>query len=427
MFGPYRKRKNPLYILTSIVIILLLAVVTGSVAILAAGVLIVLVVFYPLFSFLWDRLYGLEDIADQVFHAHTDDGWNIAMHFHRPRYPKPGAYPVILSHGIAVNKFGVDMDRAHSLAYFLKQNGYPVFVLSLRGVGKSYHSSRYGYRDFCFDDIVENDVPAVIQKVKQLTGTPRVNWIGHSMGAMIAYGFLGRQLPGHESISTLTSLGGPGRIDHARTTIWGALSKYPWLSQMLDLKFGAQVVSPITGRFITPIEELVYNKEVVNSATIRRMMKNGVENIAPGLALQFIDWIKSGNEFTKDGSYNYRDSFPKITLPALFIAGARDHIASRDVVKFAFDKTASKAKEFHVMGREEGIPVDYCHTGLVLGDRAVLDVFPIILDWLNTYGCEVKKIYFWKVIYNKFKNRRRQKKTNVRKQQDRKYRDVISS
>ena len=165
MFGPPTKRRNPFYIITSIVLIMVLAVVTGSAALVIASILVVLVVFYPFFFYLWEKIYGLEDIADQVFHAHTDDGWNIAMHFHRPRYPRPGAYPVILCHGIAVNKFGVDMDRGHSLAYFLKQNGYPVFVLSLRGVGKSYHSYKGGYRDFGFDDFVKFDAPAVVARV----------------------------------------------------------------------------------------------------------------------------------------------------------------------------------------------------------------------------------------------------------------------
>jgi len=408
--GAFRKRKNPLYILSSILIILVVAALIGGAAVIAAVVLIILVLFYPVFQIFWVKLYGLEDIADQVFHAHTDDGWNIAMHFHRPRYPKKGAYPVIFSHGIAVNKFGVDLDRAHSLAYFLKQNGYPVFVLSLRGVGKSYHSSRYGYRDFSFDDIVEYDVAAVIRKAKELTGSPKVNWVGHSMGGMIMYGFLGRKIAGHEDVASFTAIGSPGRLDHARTSIWGAISKYPWMSQMLDLKFGAQVVSPITGRFITPIEELVYNKEVVSSTTIRRLMKNGVENIAPGLSIQFTDWIKSGKEYTKDGSFNYRDSFKEIKIPSLFLAGARDHIAIRESVRFAFENTGSKIKELKIMGQEGGFPVDYCHTGLVLGDRAPLDIFPQVLEWLDTYGCEKKKMFFISKIVQKIKARGKKKK-----------------
>jgi pimeloyl-ACP methyl ester carboxylesterase len=391
LLGPQRKRKSPIYIFTSIVAISLLAVMIGGVAILAAAVLLLMALFYPLFLSLWDRIYGAEDIADQVFYAHTEDGWNISMHFHRPENPKPGAYPVIVAHGIAANKYSVDMDRAHSIAYFLKQHGYPVFVINLRGVGKSYHQSRTRFRDFSFDNIVEQDVPAVIRTVRRLTGAPRVNWIGHSMGGMIMYGFLGRRLPGSEDVASFVALGSPGRIDHARRTLWGMITRYPWMNDILDFRFGAQVISPLSGRFGTPVEELIFSKENMSSLTIRRMMKNGVENISRGLARQFIQWIRTGSELSMDGSFNYREGLQNITAPTLFISGSRDHIAIPESVRYAYERAASPHKRYVELGRELGLPADYCHLGLSLGDRAVQEVFPLALEWLDEHGREHRK------------------------------------
>ncbi|MCB1325817.1 MAG: alpha/beta fold hydrolase [Spirochaetales bacterium] len=411
-----KKRKNPFFILTSVLLLVLVAFAAGSAAILFALLLLVLVLFYPVFLLIWDRLYRAQDIADQLFYAHTTDGWNIAMHFHRPPYPQPGAYPVILSHGIAVNKYGVDMDETHSLAYFLKQNGFAVFVLSLRGVGKSYHASRFGYQDFCFDDIVENDVPAVIAKARELTGAPKINWVGHSMGAMIAMGFMGRELPGHEDIAAFVSLGGPGRIDFAKSSIWGKIRRYPWMNELMDLKFSAQAISPLTGRLNTPIEELVYNRNNISPATIRRLMKNGIENISHGLARQFIDWMNTGEETTRDGSENYRDSLANIRAPALFLAGTRDHIAVPESVRFAYEQASSKRKDYKLLGTEQGCKVDYCHTGLALGDYAVDDVFPLVLDWLNRYGRERGSRNIFARIVRRVRRRRRKRREerNVR-------------
>lgn len=414
MFGPIRKRKSPLYIATSIVLIVILAIAAGSAAVVIAILVLLTVLFYPLFLVIWDKLYGVEDIADQLFYAHTDDGWNIAMHFHRPTYPRVGAFPVILSHGIANNKYGVDMDHSHSLAYYLKQHGFPVFVLSLRGVGKSYHASRYGYRDFNFDDIVQSDVPAVIRKARELTGAPKISWVGHSMGAMVAYGFMGRKLDGHEDIAAFVSLGGPGRIDHARRTIWGALSSYPWVNEILDFKFGAQVISPLTGRFTTPVEELIYSKDNVNSRTVRRLMKNGIENISQGLARQFMDWIKTNRETTVDGSHDYREGLRNIKTPSLYLSGARDHIAVPESVKFVHDQSTSKHKEYVMLGRESGSEVDYCHTGLVLGDRAIQDVFPRVLAWLETHGREKRGRNVFARIIRRVQKRREHRRERRR-------------
>jgi pimeloyl-ACP methyl ester carboxylesterase len=409
LFGPIKKRKDPLTILLSIIIILVCTFLAGTAALVMAAVLAVLVLFYPFFLYWWDKLYGTRDIADQLFYAHTDDGWNIAMHFHMPRYPKPNAFPVILSHGIAVNKFGVDLDESHSLAYFLKQNGYPVFVLSLRGVGKSYHSSKTRYRDFNFDDIVMYDVPAVIRRVRELTGAPKVNWVGHSMGSMIMYGFLGRQLDGHEDIASFTVLAGPGKLEHAKTTIWGAMAHMPWLPRVLDMKFGAQIISPLTGRFLTPIDNMVYDSENISRVTIRRLMKNGIENIGVGLIHQFLDWIKSGVEHTRDGSFNYRDGFKNIKVPVMFLAGSRDHIAPAESVKFAYDLCGSKVKEYHVLGKQTGFKCDYCHTGIVLGDHARDEVYPMVRDFLDVYGGVKRRRNFVKAFFARLKRKRRQK------------------
>ena len=345
-----------------------------------------LFLFSPFFVYFWDKIFGVSDLADQLFYARTDDGWKIAMHYHEPENPLPGAFPIVLSHGILVNKFCLDMDHRHSLAHFLKKNGYPVFVVSLRGTGESYHISRSGYRDFSFDDIIENDIPAVIRTVKELTGAPGVNWVGHSMGAMIACGFLGRKLPGHEDINSLISIAGPGKVDHVRNTAWGPLTRYPGFNRALNIRFSTQAIVPITGLLLTPVENVVYSKENLTSKTIRRLMKNGIENIAPGLFKQFSSWVQTGDETTVDGTFNYRDGQKNITAPSLFIAAPLDKIAPPDSVKYTYEVVSSKEKSYLLMDRRNGCSADYCHVGLVLGERSEQDVFPWILDWLNLHG-----------------------------------------
>ena len=389
---------------------MVLALAAGGLAIVLAAFLVVLILFYPFFFKLWEKIYGLSDLADQLFFAPTEDGWHIALHFHRPNYPRPGAYPVVVVHGIAANKYTVDMDRGHSLAYFLKQNGFPVFAISLRGCGKSHHNSKYGYKDYNFDDMVEKDIPAIIDRVKELTGAPKVNWVGHSMGAMIMYGFQARELEGHKDIAAMVALGSPGRLTHAKTSLWGAVSKHPGLTRALDAKWSAQLVSPFAARIATPVEDIIFNREIVSGVTIRRLMKNGVENIPPALMEQFVRWINDGHTMSVDGGFDYSANYDRIKTPALFIAGARDHIAPAESVRYVYKRHGGEHKDYKLMGKEAGKPYDYCHTGLVLADRANIDVFPEVLEWLLKYGREKKRRGFWGRIFRRWDNRFGKKK-----------------
>ncbi|MBK9499107.1 MAG: hypothetical protein IPO06_06970 [Leptospiraceae bacterium] len=82
------------------------------------------------------------DIADEVFFAITNDGWNLAIHRHKPHKPLVGAMPIILVHGIITNKYFMDLDTDHSLAYHLKTIGYDVYAVSLRGCGESIQNQK---------------------------------------------------------------------------------------------------------------------------------------------------------------------------------------------------------------------------------------------------------------------------------------------
>ena len=385
MTGRKRRLANPITIISTVSLILLLAAGAVGGALVMALVLVVLFLFYPLLSFLWNAFYGVEDQADRVYFAPTEDGWRIAMHYHAPAVPRPGALPVIVSHGILTNKYCVDLDREHSIACFLKEQGFPVFVISLRGTGRSRHV-KPGFRNFNFDDIVEKDVPAAIQTAMKLTGAPAINWIGHSMGAMILYGFLGRRLPGHECVRSFVSIAGPGRLDHVRKTLLGPLMKLPALNRALNLRFGSQAISPLVGYLITPVEDIFYSKKNLSRRTIHRFIKNSIEGIAPGVFRQLGDWVRTGVESTVDGRFDYQEGLGNIETPSLFIAGPKDKIAPPDSVAFAFERARSREKRLLLMNRENGRSSDYCHVGLVIGERAPLDVFPAVLDWLKLHG-----------------------------------------
>ncbi|HNI91567.1 MAG TPA: hydrolase, partial [Leptospiraceae bacterium] len=105
---------------TMMVLLILLSIVGGFVLFLLSVILLIAFLFYPIYKRYFLRKYPVQDIADEVSYAVTEDGWNLAIHRHKPMKPLPNAYPVIVVHGIITNKYFMDLDVDHSLAYHLK-------------------------------------------------------------------------------------------------------------------------------------------------------------------------------------------------------------------------------------------------------------------------------------------------------------------
>ncbi|PJZ48403.1 alpha/beta fold hydrolase [Leptospira saintgironsiae] len=395
MIAILKNRRGPFYLITTFFAIIFFAVFASSLAIVFSLFLIAVLVLYPVLLDWFSRLYGQEDIADEVHFAKTKDGWNIALHRHIPPIPNPDLAPVIVVHGIATNKYVIDLDKRHSLPYYLKLRGYEVFAVSLRGAGSSYHESRGGYEDFTFDDLVKYDVPAIISKVLSLTESKRVNWVGHSMGAMIFYSYLGITSKSEkEKIASFVSLGGPGNLNHLGLSLIGLLSRFPRARKVLDLKFGASMLAPLAGEIYTPIDQILYNPKATRPRIVKKVMKNAIENISEGLIEQFMSWIETKKMSSLNGFYNYIDLQKEITVPSLFIAGANDAIATPDTVRFVYERAGTKIKKFYVISKEEGASDDYGHGCLILAEKAEDDVFPKVETFLREHGTSKKQSWF---------------------------------
>ncbi len=99
---------------------------------------------------------------------------------------------MLLIHGLAVNVDvwdGPAVDAAshrfRSLAMLLREQGYDVWLLNLRGHGAPHLHSQppAGQRDWCVDHFLLYDVPAAIEHVSNAAGC-RPFVVGSSMGAM---------------------------------------------------------------------------------------------------------------------------------------------------------------------------------------------------------------------------------------------------
>ena len=406
MFSKNKQNFNPLILVSLFIILIGLAFFLSGITLILSILFLVVLVSYPLLVKLAEHYYKLKDISDEIIFAKTKDGWNLSLHIHYTQNPIKDAYPVIIAHGIMANKFSVDMDYSNNLAYYLKQKGYTVFAINLRGVGLSFHNSKSKFRDFNFDDIVEQDIPTLIKKVCDHTGASKVNWIGHSMGAMIMQAYLARNLSEKDKVASFISIAGPGNLNHLRKMqSFNFITRHQnKVIKVLDLSLGAKLLSLFGGSIQTPIDEFFYVKENIDTKVLRYFLCNAAENIAPGLAEQFSRWIINGKECTLDGQFDYSKNYNNITTPSLFLAGSKDRIAIPECVSYVYENVSSKNKKYILFSKENGYSLDYCHLSLVLGKNVRKDVYPSILKWLGKYGKENTKIVDFRVIKNFIQN-----------------------
>ncbi len=402
--------------------IILIIILTGSFLLAAViGLLIFFLTIPAIYPLIRSKL-KLKDLADNVFYARTEDNWYITLHYHEARYPRKNALPVILCHGIAQNKYALDLDEYHSLAVYLKVRGFPVFVVSFRGAGLSYHKGVKKQSQYItFDDYVLYDAPAIIRRVIELTEAPAVNWIGFSMGGMIGYAIAGLGLPESKKIQTLITLGSPGKADYINNKILQQVIHHPWIGKLFPLKSGSRIVSPL-GKYVpTPIDKFLYNPNNTKKRTIQYLLANCIEPINQGVIDEFTSWARQKKELSIDKTIDYRSNLERINIPTLLIAGSVDHIAPPPQVRFVYDKIRSSIKKLVIAGKRQNFKEDYGHLCLTVGEYAPEEIFPIILDWLEKYGMsKPKRIKTW---FQKIKRRielNRVLKKSIKKTNDKK-------
>ncbi len=373
--------------------ILIVLFLTGSIFLGLIGGLLIFFLLVPIIYPIIRPKLKLRDLSDRVYYTRTEDNWYLPLHYHEARYPRKRALPVILCHGIAQNHFAMDLDEFHSLAVYLKVRGFPVFVVSLRGAGLSFYKGiKNRSKYFTFDDYVLYDAPAIIRRVIELTNAPAVNWIGFSMGGMIGYGIAGLNLPESKKIQTLITLGSPGKADYINNKILQQVIQHPWIGKLVPLKSSSRMISPL-GRFIpSPIDKFLYNSNNTKKSTIQRLLANCIEPINQGVIDEFTSWAKQRQELSIDRTIDYRKNLERIKIPTLLIAGSVDHVAPVPQIRFVYDRITSSVKKFVIAGKRYNFKEDYGHLCLTVGEYAPEEIFPIILDWLEKYGLEKRKV-----------------------------------
>ena len=282
----------------------------------------------------------------------TPSGARLRLRVVAPAQPARGV-ALLFVHGLFTNGRFFASARGDGPAPFFAARGHEAFVGELRR-----RDSQLGAAEaaFCFDDFVQEDVPALIASV-QPPGR-RFVIVAHSMGGYAALVALGLSPKLQERCAGVCLFS-------------SAVNDFSEMGWRKRLAFGfASALSRLVGYFPA------------------RALRQGSANEPTRLMQQLVRWARDG-AFGQLGS---QGRFPgaalaAVKVPVLSIIGARDRFhASPARADKLLAHVGSASKELLLCGRAQGFSTDFGHVDVVRGPRAAAEVLPRVATWLAARG-----------------------------------------
>jgi len=338
----------------------------------------------------WAHYFDLRRRGDQVHYATTQDGWQIALHRYVPSELKFNE-PVVLCHGMGANRNNFDLMDDRSLARDLRDRGFDVWSVELRGTGFSSRPKWYQPHRWTqgFDDYLEQDLPAALTLVRKATGAERVWWVGHSMGGLLGYARLGKR--GQHGLAGLVAVSSPLYLGQSRMV--RMLRPFVWLmtlTRVVAFRPAARFFSPYMGWPPGWISRVSISKGGMRGPVLRRCMVNLVENTTANVLRQFLRWSKTDAFESRTGDEDYLENLNKIKEPVLIVAADADNLAPPRAVEPAYERIGSGDKQLRIFGGDRGDDCEFGHGDILLGDNSRETVFLEIIEWLESHASPAK-------------------------------------
>lgn len=278
---------------------------------------------------------------------------------HMKRWVKDEAgEAVFLVHGAIENGRIFYSENGKGFAPFLAENGYDVYVADLRGRGKSEprisRESTFGNWE-----CINVDVPAMLERIREIKGT-KVVWLGsHSWGGNIL-------LPWFSKYSDTANVKGIINFATRRRVTKRSME---WLYK---LGFGWGVL----GRYS------LWKYGYLNAVG----MKMGGDNESRKTLEEINVWINTEEWIDQVDGTNYGEKLRSMEKPPILsITGGGDHLLGNvKDVKMTLDEIHPQDGEFKIIGKKTGFKNDYDHINLLTHKQAVQDHFVMILDWMKS-------------------------------------------
>lgn len=307
---------------------------------------------------------------DRLYYR-SSDGWEAPLWRYPPR-PGGNGEPLVLSHGLGFSPGSMDLREDASLARAAWERGYDVYLAEHRGDRNALPPPGAGAFDF--DDLVERDVPAILDAVLARSGYSRALWIGHALGGQLLYGHLARS--GADQLAAGVSLCAPVRFEAPRSAARVAAI----VSQLLPPTW--RVPSRSLHRILAPsgsTGSLGALAADTSGPDLRGLMLDGMADVHSGLVRQMSRWVANGWMCDRHDRFDYTAGLKGLRLPMMILSAGGDPLCPP-----AAARPVAEVLDARDLSWEE-LPGDWGHLDVLVGRRASTEVFPVILDWLEAH------------------------------------------
>ncbi|MFM0059006.1 GMC oxidoreductase [Paraburkholderia phytofirmans] len=343
--------------------------------------------------------------APQVVFFDTPDGTRLRLtRYHDPA--RKAARPVLLIHGSGVSSriYSTDLIATNMVEYLFAA-GYDVWLVDLR-VSIEMPSVLVPTN---VDKVAREDIPSAVARIRELTGVPEIQALGHCMGGValtmsLLYGLEGvrsvfiSQVSAHPVPGTLEKIKAglhiPDFMEHLGLLDVTAYTEHKsWPQNLLDeaLKFyplnhKEGCGNPICHR-ATFLYGLLYEHEQLNQTLHSNLQEIlGVHDV--GVFKHLAAMVRAGKVVDADGKDVYltgadgMKGLEGMRRPIGFIHGDKNETYLPISTQLTYDMLV---KHFPEQPYERTIIPGYGHIDCIFGKNAAVDVYPVIVKYLDAH------------------------------------------
>jgi len=344
-------------------------------------------------------------------HAQTSDGWILSLqripHGKNNTVATKGV--VFFQHGLTDCSVGICLNfPIESLAFTLADEGYDVWLGNNRGNGYSmtnihYTSKDDGFWDFSYDEMATYDIPTQVDYVLQYTQSSKLSYIGHSEGTIQLFALLSEDPSFSEKLNIFVALAPVAYVAHVESLILQALAKLDTVAiyellgihefdipSVIDKVLpGVCTIDPEGCQFVIDLlcgpttylndTRIPYYNHYEPNPTSVKNMAHWAQGVKTG-TFQKYDYGREGNlknyNQTTPPPYNLAN-FPT-DMPLALFCGGEDYLADPKDVQTLLTVLPSPPFVHY--------EATYAHLDPLIGVRAYIDIYPIVLTLLEQYS-----------------------------------------